>query len=242
MRFIFGLWLLLLPVLGLASPDYAREKRMADEITPSIMVGDPVDLAMPDGRKFLGIFSATNNARIALIVVHGIGVHPDWGIVSTLRTRLAESGYATLSIQMPVLAADAKSELYQATFPQAAERIASAVDFLHGKGYQKIAIVSHSLGARMSLPYVRQHQAKLTAWVALGIGGDEDYAGLKLPMLDVYGEHDLPQVLVNVEKRALSLKDNRQAKQIKIPKSDHFYNQHEDELLKVLQEFLNGIP
>lgn len=242
MRFIFGLWLLLIPALSFSSPDYAREKRMADEITPTIMVGDPLDLTMPDGRKFLGIFSETKNARAALIIVHGIGVHPDWGIVSTLRTRLAESGYTTLSIQMPVLAADAKAELYQATFPEAAERIASAVDFLHGKGYQKIAIVSHSLGARMSLPYVRQHQTKLSAWVALGIGGDENYAGLQLPVLDVYGERDLPQVLANAEKCASSLKSNRQGKQLKIAKAGHFYNQHEEEMLKAVLEFLNTLP
>ena len=57
----------------------------------------------------------------------GMGIHPDWGMVGTLRTELADRGFATLSIQMPILAADAQSEAYPPTFPEAAERIAEAV-------------------------------------------------------------------------------------------------------------------
>ncbi len=242
MRFFIGLLILLSSSLALATSDYDREKRWADQVTPSIMAGDPVYLNLSNEQNFLGIFTETNNPRAALIVVHGIGVHPDWGIVGTLRTRLAESGFVTLSIQMPVLASDAKADLYPPTFPEASERIASAVDFLRAKGYQRIAVVSHSLGSRMSLVYVRQYQKNLVGWVALSMGGNDDYAGLKLPILDVYGEYDLPQVLTNNRKRALSLKKVLHAKQIKIGKADHFYNQHEDELLKVVQDFLNKLP
>jgi hypothetical protein len=36
-----------------AQADYAREQRWASEITPAILVGDPVQLALPAGRKFL---------------------------------------------------------------------------------------------------------------------------------------------------------------------------------------------
>jgi len=45
--------------------------------------------------------------------------HPsDWGMVGTLRTELCRRGFATLSIQMPILAADAKAEAYPPTFPE----------------------------------------------------------------------------------------------------------------------------
>ncbi|HTD91122.1 MAG TPA: hypothetical protein VK663_10700, partial [Burkholderiales bacterium] len=40
-----------------AQPDYAREKRWADEITPAILVGDPVYLALKSGQKFLAIYT-----------------------------------------------------------------------------------------------------------------------------------------------------------------------------------------
>ncbi len=71
------------------------------------------------------------------------------GLINPLRSQLADQGYATLSVQMPVLASDAKAESYPALFPDAAERLRVAVAFLRDKGHRKVAIVSHSMGARM---------------------------------------------------------------------------------------------
>ena len=90
--------------------DYEREKRWADEITPGLIVGDVVYLQTSNGHKFLNLYTEAAKAKAAVIVVHGIGIHPDWGVIGMLRTRLAEQGYTTLSVQMPVLAADAKGE------------------------------------------------------------------------------------------------------------------------------------
>ncbi len=93
-----------------AQADYAREKRWADEITPAIIVGDPVYLELKSGHKFLAIYTPNAKARSGVIVVHGIGVNPDWGLINPLRSQLAEQGYATLSVQMPVLAAVARGD------------------------------------------------------------------------------------------------------------------------------------
>jgi hypothetical protein len=41
--------LLLAPMLSFAQADYAREQRWADEITPAILVGDPVYLELKSG-------------------------------------------------------------------------------------------------------------------------------------------------------------------------------------------------
>ena len=65
-----------------------------------------------------------------MIVVHGVGVHPDWGLIGGMRTGLADAGFATLSVQMPVLAATAARDDYVALFPEAGERIAAAIAFL----------------------------------------------------------------------------------------------------------------
>jgi triacylglycerol esterase/lipase EstA (alpha/beta hydrolase family) len=162
MRF-FATILLLLLTLPVSAADYAREKKWADEIAPGIVVGDPVYLELKQGHKFLTLLTEAKDARAALVIVHGMGIHPDWGMVGTLRTELADRGYTTLSVQMPVLAADAAAEQYLASFPEAAERIGVAVDFLSAKGYKKIAIVSHSLGSRMSRVYVMKHQNNLVA-------------------------------------------------------------------------------
>ena len=46
------------------------------------------------------------------MLLHGLGLQPDYGIVGELRVALAARGFATLSVQMPVLAADALPQEY----------------------------------------------------------------------------------------------------------------------------------
>src|SRR4051812_20970483 len=132
------LLLLLGPALLQAQPDYAREQRWASEITPALVVGEAIYLQQKSGHRFLALYTAVPKAGRAVIVVHGLGVHPDWGLIGALRTGLADDGYTTLSVQMPVLAASALGEEYPALFTDAADRLATAVNFLTGKGYRKI--------------------------------------------------------------------------------------------------------
>ena len=166
---LVSLLLLVVSVSAFAASDYVREKNWADEITPGIVVGDPVYLEQKNRHKFLGIYTEAANARMGLVVVHGGGIHPDWGMVGTLRQRLPDHGYATLSIQMPVLAADANPEAYAAHFPEAVERLQRAVAYLKGKGHKRIALVSHSMGSRMSHAYMTRNPAEVSAWAALSM-------------------------------------------------------------------------
>jgi pimeloyl-ACP methyl ester carboxylesterase len=220
--------------------DYAREKKWADEVVPGLVVGDPVYLQTPRGHhKFLTLFTPVAGTDKAAIVVHGIGIHPDWGMVGTLRTELADRGFATLSIQMPILAADAKSEAYPPTFPEAAERIAEAVEFLKAKGYKQIAVVSHSMGSRMSLGYMTgKPDPAVKSWASLGISVG-DYKALKLPILDLYGDNDLPPVLANAGKRKQSLA-NKDSRQVMVKRTDHFFTGHEAEMVAAVADFLNA--
>ena len=159
-------------------------------------------------------------------------------MIGTLRTELADRGFATLSIQMPVLAADAQSGAYQPTFPEAAERIAQAVDFLKAKGYTQLAIVSHSMGSRMSHLYLSgEPDAAVKSWASLGLQQD-DYDRLKLPILDLYGDNDLPPVLMGAAKRKQSLVASH-SRQVMIHRADHFYTGHEEEMVEAVTVFLN---
>ena len=231
----------LFSLVAFAEPtaDYAREKKWADEVVPGLVVGDPVYLQTPRGHhKFLTLFTPVEGDKAA-IVVHGMGIHPDWGMIGTLRTELADRGFATLSIQMPVLAADAQSAAYQPTFPEAAERIAQAVDFLKAKGYTQLAIVSHSMGSRMSHVYLSgKPDAAVKAWASLGLQ-QVDYASLKLPVLDLYGDNDLPPVLAGAAQRKRSLVAGNSS-QVVIHHADHFYTGHEGEMVEAVATFLNG--
>jgi dienelactone hydrolase len=221
-------------------PDYAREKRWADEITPAILVGDPVYLALPSGHKFLAIHTPNAKPRAGVIVVHGMGVHPDWNLINALRSQLAGQGYATLSVQMPVLASDAKAELYPALFPEAAQRLRAAVDWLRDKGHRKIAIVSHSMGARMVNHFI-VNGGTIDAWVSVGIstGVYEQPETFRTPVFDVYGEKDFPVVLGEAARRAQAIQRVRGSAQMSIAGADHYFNGAEAELTRQVRQFLD---
>lgn len=240
-RRILAALLLLTGISPGIGADYAREKKWADESTPGIVVGDPVYLEEAAHHEFLAIYAPAPTPKGAVIVVHGLGVHPDWGLINVLRSALAEQGYSTLSVQMPVLAADAKPEAYAATFPEAAERLRLAAGYLQSRGYKNIALVSHSMGSRMS-NYFLAHEAAppIKAWAAIGLSGPfASPEKLTLPILDLYGEKDLPQVLAGAPQRAQVLRKLRGSAQIEAPGADHVFSGKDSELVKYVRTFLD---
>jgi len=241
MRTLFALLLALASSTCFSQADYAREQRWADEITPAILVGDPVQLAIPSGRKFLGIYAADSKAQTGIVIVHGLGLHPDWGLNNVLRSQLAEQGYATLSVQMPVLAAGEPGEKYTPLFPEAAERIAVAVKYLRDRGHKKIAIVSHSYGARMANFLLNQPGAPvISAWASIGITGEYTKPEtFKAPVLDLYGSNDFPGVLELAAKRAAAISKIRGSVQISVAGADHFFNGMDKELVQHVKMFLD---
>jgi dienelactone hydrolase len=232
---------LLAATLAYAQPDYAREKRWADEIAPGLVVGDAVYLTQASGHKFLALYTQAAKPRGAVIIVHGLGVHPDWALIGTLRRELAEQGYTTLSVQMPVLAATAKGDEYGPLYPDAAERLRAALAFLEGKGARRIGLVSHSLGARMSNYFLTQATDKRVAtWVSIGILGEyADAARLAMPVLDIYGERDFALVLEKADARAAALAKIKGSAQVQVGGADHFFVGHEAELVKQVRQFLD---
>ncbi len=238
MRLFFLFLALLFTIPFVQASDYAREQRWADEILPAVLDGNPVWLDQADGHKFLSLFIEANKARGAVIVVHGMGVHPDWGINNILRTRLAEQGYTTLSIQMPVQDASATPGDYVATFPDASERISKAVAWLKAKGYDKIAVVSHSLGGRMARAYfVSQQATPVKAWAALSMGFD-DFKGVSVPVLDIYAEQDHLPVLNIVAAHKRSFVHSASVQHMQ-PDTGHFYDGKEIEVSNLVRQWLD---
>jgi pimeloyl-ACP methyl ester carboxylesterase len=230
---IFGLLFLSVVLSGgeLQAQDYAREARWKSEVTGNLVVGDAVDLRLPSGRTFLGLYTEGKAGQPAVVIVHGSGVHPDHAVIGSLRVALSDMGFTTLSIQMPVLAADAPAaDYYPKLFPEAGQRIAAAADWLKGKGVRKTVLVSHSLGAWMSQEYLKDAQTPpFAAYVSLGRSGP--LPKLSIPVLDVYGEKDLPAVLQ-------SAKTRNATRQVMIAGTDHFYNGKEAELARLVREFI----
>ena len=221
--------------------DYAREARLAQEIVPAIVVGDAVYLTTAHQPRVLAIYTEASPlviAKAAVIVVHGLGVHPDWGLINGLRTGLAEAGMSTLSVQMPVLAADAPREQYATLFSESGERLSAAVAFLRERGKERIAIVSHSLGASMADAYLSSPSAaKLAAWVPIGMMISFGSRPI-MPVLDVIAERDFPQVLEIAPKRATTLPRDGCSKPVVIAGADHYMENRQKELVSAIVPFL----
>ena len=236
-------------MLGASASDYEREKRWADEVVPSLVAGDPVYIKAATGKEFLALFAEASNSKGAAVLVHGMGMHPDHSNIGVLRTKLTEMGYTTLSIQMPVAAAAARSEAYYPMlFPDALNRIALAGEYLQKKGHKNIALISHSLGSWMSNVYFDQTaETPYSVWVCMGLTGgfttrvmgiNLPMLSVKIPILDVYGENDMPPVLGAAARRARSIADVPGSRQVKIAGADHFYAGKGNELAQAVDEYL----
>ncbi|MGH8747314.1 MAG: DUF3530 family protein [Burkholderiales bacterium] len=227
--------------LGARAQDYQREKRWSDQILESLMVGDAVWLQQKNGHRFLGLYTVAQKPRGAVIVAHGRGWSPDYGLYGILRTKLADAGYTTLAIQLPVLPSTAIFGLYVPLYPDARERFQLAVDFLKAKGYRKIAIVSHSLGATMANQYlIRTDDDSVRAWVFISIiQGLQEMFRIKIPVMDIYGGNDWTVTRWGADERSKELAKVPGSEQVMIPGAGHFYEYREDDLVKVIVPFLD---
>ena len=221
--------------------DYEREQRWASQIVPSLVVGDAVMIRSPHGRDFLGIYTEPRGSKVAVLLVHGVGVHPDHGVIGVLRVALADAGYTTLSIQMPVQGPDAKLEdYYPKVFADAVGRIRAAGRYLLDRGHAKVVLLSHSMGSWMSNVYYDENaESPFAAWVCMGLTGR--FGGMRnvrVPVLDAYGEHDLPNVLRAERSRAGVLESLPGSRQAKIAGADHHFTGREKELAAAVRAFI----
>jgi pimeloyl-ACP methyl ester carboxylesterase len=226
---------------GATAQDYAREARWAEQTLQTLMVGDAVKIEQKNGHRFLALFTEAKKARGAVIIAHGRGWSPDYDLYGALRVKISDAGYSTLAIQMPVLESTAKLGDYIPTFPDADERLALSVAWLRAKGYQKIGIVSHSLGATMANHYlIRTPDKAIGAWVFISIiNGLEDMFRIKIPVLDVYGALDWDVTRVGADERRVQIEKIKGSQQVMLANAEHFFEGKQDELTQVIVGFLD---
>lgn len=232
--------------------DREKEKRWAAQVTDSILDGEPIYLN--DGEAdFLTIDTrAEEPQETAIIVIHGIGIHPDWEqIVQPLRVQLAESGWNTLSLQMPVLPNEATDKEYTPLMKEVPARIDAGIRYLSKEGAKKVVIVAHSMGARMASYYLAHKtvykeaktETPIIAFVGIGMGegNSEHLAKIKMPVMDLYGSKDLPDVLKFTPDRAKAAEGNKQYQQKKVDGANHFFDEKNDELLEAVMTFIKSL-
>ena len=257
-RRLSALLVALLAAGGVAqAQDFEREQRWASEVVPALVVGEAVQLPGPGGRSFLGLLAEADKAdklRTAIVLVHGVGVHPDHGVIGALRASLADAGFTTLSIQMPVQRSDAAIDDYHpnrtpGVFDNAVARIGAAVAWMRARGHGKVVLLSHSMGSWMSNVYYERTeqsaaQPAFDAWVCMGLTGGYGWMGhVKVPVLDVYGENDLPPVVRAAGRRQSTLEGLPAAassRQVRIAGADHHYAGREKELSAAIESFVRG--
>ncbi len=224
--------------------DLEREARWAEQTLATLVVGDAVWLVQRSGHRFLALYTAAANERGAVVLAHGRGWGPDHDLYGELRTRLADSGYSALSIQMPVLPDTAKIGDYLPTFGDADERLALALAWLRGQGKagRKLAIVSHSLGATMANHYlVRSPAQAADAWVFISIiNGLEDMFRIRIPVLDVFGSQDWDVTRYGADERRAQIAKNTGSQQVVLPGAQHFFEGQRPELTRAIVRFLDG--
>jgi pimeloyl-ACP methyl ester carboxylesterase len=257
----FAAMLMLVPAgaapLTEPQPDFAREERIAAEITDAILDGDPIPLS--DGeRDFLGIYTQAETPKGNVLILHGRGFHPDWGdLVQPLRVGLVERGWNTLTIQMPVLNKSAKYFDYAGIFPYAGPRIEAALAFLRDQAGGHTVIVAHSCGSHMAQHWILQKGEQATrrfdGYVGIGMGATdyrqkmvEPFAldKMKMPLLDVYGEQDYPAVLRMAGRRAKMIEQagNPLSRQRVIEGAGHYYSEHGEALTEAVGDWLDTLP
>lgn len=249
-----GIWILSLflwPMLVCAQ-NYDKEQRWAEQVADFLLDGEALWLEA-EGREFFSILteSESNPTKGALIVLHGSGVHPNWGqVILPIRVEMTTRGWTTLSIQMPVLDNDATMEQYNTVFPSVTPRIDAALGYLKSIGHDKVFIVAHSLGAKMASYYLaRKSDTTLRGFIAIGMGSGVanndrntlvSLQSIKLPVLDLFGSDDLPDVLSTRSQRLKSanLAGNVNFQQLQVEGANHFFDDKNEELIGALNDWL----
>jgi pimeloyl-ACP methyl ester carboxylesterase len=251
-RCLIGLIFLTLAGHGLAASksDLVKEKRWEQQIVPELMIGEPEHLTS-GGTRFLALYTPATSkpAHGGVILIHGTGVHPAWPeVIEPLRTSLPDHGWATLSLQMPILRNGAPMKDYLDVMPEAPARIQAGVDFLKARGIRNIVLIGHSLGDAQANVYLTNHpDPAVHAYIAIGMSNEfpKHYnnaaalARISVPMLNLYGSQDDKAVLSFVKLHgAKASKSNKNYSQLQVEGADHFFTNMQTTLIKVVDNWL----
>jgi alpha/beta superfamily hydrolase len=222
--------------------DYEREARWEDQVVSQLVVGDAVKIRASSGKEFLGLFTKGQDKAKAIILLHGVGTHPDFGVTGQLRASLNDLGYTTLAIQLPVQHKEAKLEdYYPKVFSDAKDRIAQSIAWLNTKGFDKPVLLSHSMGSWMANEYLDENFSKntISAWVCMSLTGGYSWKmrSYTIPILDVYAENDIVPAVSSAGRRKIALLSEGSS-QYKVVGAGPDYSGHTTTLSKQIQQFI----
>lgn len=254
---------ILVPILGASllfgaltsvASDEKREAEMAADIQKTLNLGHPIWLDA-NGKKFLGLRTDTTKSPNdgVVILIHDTGGHPNQqAVIKNLRAFFPEHRWTTLSIQMPVREAGAAVQDYYSLFPEAKSRLLAAINLAKSEKAEKIAVIGYGLGGLMaSYALANEKDEKIvSALITISLptpATDDENAKtlqlmskLKVPMLDIYGEKDMPDVVQNARDRQVAAKPNSAYRQVQVDNEGHLFLHDGEGLVKRIYSWLNS--
>ena len=247
---------LLVNLAGAAlAADVEREQRLVAELEANLFDGNLQQLSAGNVTfAAVELSPESNPVRGSIVLLHGRGVHADWpDNIGPLRIALAQNGWQTLSIQMPVLDKSAKYFDYLAILPEAFPRIEGGIKHLLTSGHQHIVLLAHSCGTHMAMAWLEATVGRpIDAFIGIGMGATDyrqsmqrpfPFATLKIPVLDIYGSEDYPAVhrLAPVRLEAIQVGGNVSSTQLIIDGADHNFTGYSDSMAESISRWLDSL-
>lgn len=234
--------------------DGEKEKQVAERLLAEIDNADVIWLKPLFSDEFPAIFTSAGPYAhdTAIILLHGMGGHPDWPVViSPLRRYLKLHHWTTLSIQLPVLEAGRSPSDYGKTLQVSGLRIQRAIEYLATRHYGKIVLLGYGFGAATAVATMaREEESSVDGLIGVsmlarkfldpGIDLTELLGKTRVPVLDVFAENDKPAVINNADDRRLAARKNGHSgfMQVIVEDTDHYYSGHEQALLEKILHWL----
>ncbi|MBT7950879.1 MAG: DUF3530 family protein [Gammaproteobacteria bacterium] len=251
-RYFIVFLLLAYPSLSLTYSD-SYEQRIAKQLLEG-RTAQEVLWSKAGGREFVTLYQGyyTDQPRGAIILLHGMGAHPDWPqVINPLRIKLPELGWATLSIQLPVLSPEMPIADYGLTLGNAKLRFQAAVQQLRKRGFLNIIVIGHSFGAATAAYALSANNTKnVNAFIGISMQAQQflnprlkllkELQAIDIPVLDIYGSKDILEILREADDRRLAARKNANEayQQMVIEGANHYFSGLEDVLIQRIQEWL----
>ncbi|MGR9116077.1 MAG: DUF3530 family protein [Gammaproteobacteria bacterium] len=243
----------LLVAVNTWATDIKRELEYSDQILKTLGIGQIVWL-QAGSHQFLGIYTETEQTvhAGAAIILHDRGGQPDQKpLIHALRTELPKHQWATLSLQLPVREPGAGNEAYYELFPEVVLRIQAAIDYLKKSDIDNIVLVGYGLGGLMAL-YAESQLAnpfKAVTAVSLPVPETEKPMAqtlvfierIEIPLLDIYGGLDIPEVTDTALKRRMAAKENQGYRQVKLNEVGYLFQHDEGLVVKRVYSWLRRV-
>lgn len=217
-RLVLGALVALTLATSAATADLLTSHRMQREITEAgDLQGEAIELQTKNG-PFLAIHRPRQRgpARGGIVLLHDrLGNADSDEAIRPLRLGLAEAGWDTLALQLPVELRSAGA--VQDTDAVSAARLDSGMAWLRARDIDKLVLLAQGDRAAMALQWAAARQTQeLGALILLSAPlasppGDALRDSLRasgLPVLDIYAERDYPPVVATAPNRRLLGADN----------------------------------